>query len=231
VEAVAGAEIEDWVYVTGAGGTATLLVHATLAGALDVPPVPVNEDDWITSVYGDVRNVDPCTDQTLTSDELLRPEGGQSDRVGVSLGIASGYQQSGENWFPTLYEGESLEVERRSDLEWVLEEPEFPGCSGELLEVVAKSTGSLASSLTLQVDVPTNQWSRVSASATAEAKCVGPFSCNLHAIMPAQISITSPNGTLVAWHGIAGLTRVPEADHGGIAALATLGWMLRRRLA
>jgi hypothetical protein len=92
------------------------------------------------------------------------------------------------------------------------------------------STGSLASSLTLQVDVPTNQWTRVSASASAEASCIGPFSCNLHATMPAQISITSPNGTLVAWHGIAGLTRVPEAEHGGIAALAMLGWMLRRRL-
>ncbi len=221
VEAVAGAEIEDWIYVTGAGATATLVVQATLSGALDVPPVPVSEEDWTTPVYGDVRSANPCSDQVLTSDELLRPEGGQSDRVGVALGIGSGYQQAGENWFPTLYESNSLEAERRSDLAWV-EEEGFPGCGGETLEVHDESTGSLASSLTLQVDVPTNQWSRVSASATAEARCIGPFSCALHASMPAQLSITSPNGTLVAWHGIAGLVRVPEPD-GAVAALVAAG--------
>lgn len=230
VEAVAGAEIEDWVYPTGAGATATLVVHATLAGALDTPPVPVAEDDWITPVYGDVRDHDPCSDQVLTSDELLRPEGGQSDRVAVSLGVGSGYQQSGGNWFPALYESESLEVERRSDLVYVLEEPEYPDCNTEILEVHGESVGALASSLTLQVDVPTNQWSRVRASTTAEARCIGPFSCALDASMPAQLSITSPNGTLVAWHGIAGLTHVPEpgALATALVAMGSLALLSRR---
>jgi hypothetical protein len=230
VEATAAAAIEDWVYVAGAGPTATLIVQATLAGALDTPPVPVNEEDWTTPVYGDVRDADPCSDQVLTSNELLRPEGSQSDRLGVSLSIGSGYQQTSGSWVPALVEGQGFEVERRFDLVWV-EEEGFPGCGGETLEVHGETTGALAPSLMLQVPVPTSQWTRVSASASAEASCIGPFSCNLHAVMPAQISITSPNGTLVAWHGIAGLTRVPEPAHGGIAALAMLGWMLRRRLA
>jgi hypothetical protein len=190
--------------------------------------VPVDEEDWTTPVYGDVRSADPCSDQVLTSDELLRPEGGQSNRVGAGLFVASAYQQSSGNWFPSLYEAQSFEVERRSDLEWV-EEEGFPGCGGETLEVNAESTGSLAPSLTLQVDVPTNQWTRVGASATAEASCLGPFSCDLHAIMPAQLSITSPNGTLVAWHGIAGLTRVPEPEHGVVAALGAIAWLARSR--
>jgi hypothetical protein len=48
---------------------------------------------------------------------------------------------------------------------------------------------------------------------------------------PVQLSITSSSGTLSSWSGIAGLTRVPEAQHGGIAALAALVSMLRRRRA
>jgi hypothetical protein len=228
VEAAATAEIEDWVYVTGAGATATLVVQATLAGDLDSPPVPVNAEDWTTPVYGDVRSANPCSDQVLTSNELLRPEGGQSNRVGASLSIASAYQQASGNWLPALHESQSIEVERRSDLEWV-EEEGFPGCGGETLEVNGESTGSLASSLTLQMDVPTNQWTRVAASATAEASCLGPFSCDLHAIMPAQLTITSPNGTLVSWHGIAGITSVPEPEHGLVGALGALAWLARGR--
>lgn len=228
VEATAAAAIEDWVYVTGAGPTATLIVQATLSGALDTPAVPVNEEDWTTPVYGDVRDADPCSDQVMTSKELLRPEGGQSDRLGVLLSIASGYQETGGSWVPALVEGQGFEVERRFDLVWV-EEEGFPGCSGETLEVHGETTGVLAPSLMLQVAVPTNQWTRVSASATAEARCIGPFACNLHAIMPAQLQVTSPNGTLVAWHGIAGLTRVPEPEYGIAAALAALTWMRSRR--
>lgn len=229
VEAVAGAQIEDWVYVTGAGATATLFLQATLSGDLDVPPVPVNDDDWTTPVYGDVREFNSCSDQFLTSDELLRPDGFQSTRLGASLFVASGYQQSSGNWFPTLNEGQGFEVERRSNLEWVIGEEGIPGCGDETLEANAESTGSLASSLTLQVDVPTNQWTRVGAGATAEASCLGPFACGLHASMPAQISITSPNGTLVSWHGIAGLTRVPEPEHGVVAALGAIAWLVRAR--
>ncbi len=64
IEANASAQIEDWVYVTGPGATATLAISATLAATIDTPLAPVTAEDWTTPVYGDIRNFDPCTDQT-----------------------------------------------------------------------------------------------------------------------------------------------------------------------
>lgn len=97
----------------------------------------------------------------------------------------------------------------------------------------AGAVGTLAPSLTLQVNVPTNQWARVSASSSAEATCLGPFRCDLDVAAPAQISVTEPNRTLVAWHGIAGLTAVPEPSNGIFAAFGALAVRerIRARLA
>ena len=77
---------------------------------------------------------------------------------------------------------------------------------------------------------PTNQWARVSINATSHALCEGPFSCNLDASAPAHVTVTSPNGTLKAWQGIAGLTPLPEPTSGLVpAAAALLAWADRRR--
>lgn len=228
VDATATAQIQDWVFVTGAGATATLVVSASIAASLDVPPVPVTDEDWTTPVYGDIREFNPCADAVTTSDELLDPSGLLSNEVQVSLAIDSGYQQVGQNWVPSIQGGQSLEVERSSDLHWADEEG-YPDCSDDFAEVTAGAVGTLAPSLTLQVVVPTNQWSRVSASATASASCFGPFRCDLDAAAPATISITSPNATLVAWQGIAGLTPVPEPTGSVAAGLGMLGLLARMR--
>ncbi len=228
VEATAAAQIQDWVYVTGPGATATLVLHAAIAGSIDVPPVPVTEEDWTTPVYGDIREFNPCADLVTTSDELLDPNGLQSNDLSISLSILAGYQQIGQQWVASIFGGESLDVERLSDFHWADEEG-FPDCSDDFAEVTPGATGTLAPSLALQVVVPTNQWARVSASATATASCLGPFHCDLDASAPAQITITSPNGTLVAWNGIAGLTAVPEPTSGIAAGLGAIALMARVR--
>ena len=228
IEAIASAEIEDWVYVTGAGATATLVVSASIAASIDIPPVPVTEEDWTTPVYGDIRNFDPCTDAVTTSDELLRPSGSQDDQLSVSLRISADFHQEDPEWVASLDEGTSLDVGRIADLHWADAEG-FPDCSDDFAEVTADGSGALAPSLTLQLDVPTNQWARVSASTFARATCLGPFACDLDVSAPAQVSVTSPNGTLVAWHGIAGLTRVPEPEQGLLAAIGAIAWLARAR--
>lgn len=227
VEATAAAQIQDWVYVTGGGATATLVVSATIAASIDVPFVPFTAADWTTPIYGDIRTFNPCADVVLTGDELLDPNGLQIDELDVSLGIFSGYQQVGPSWVPSVQGGQSLHVERSADLHWADEEG-LPDCSDDFAEVTAGAVGTLAPTLTLQVVVPTNQWARVSASTNAAASCLGPFSCNLDASAPATISVTSPNGSLVAWQGIAGLTPVPEPTGGLAAGLA--GSMLLARV-
>jgi len=230
VEATAAAQIQDWVYVTGGGATATLVVSATISASIDVPFVPLNVADWSTPVYGDIRAFDPCADVVTTSNELLDPNGLQINELDVALGIFSAYQQVGQSWVPSIQGGQSLHVERSSDLHWADEEG-LPDCSDDFAEVTPGSVGVLAPSLSLQVVVPTNRWTRVSASTSTMASCLGPFRCDLDAMAPAQISVTSPNGTLVAWNGIAGLTAVPEPTNGivaGIGAIAAIAGTRRR---
>lgn len=227
VEATASALIDDWVYVTGGGATATLVLDASIAGSIDVPPVPVNVADWTTPVYGDIRNFDPCADVVTTSNELLDPTGLLQNEIGVSLQIRSGYQQIGPNWVASIQGSEGLAVERSSDLHWADEEG-LPDCSDDFAEVTAGAVGALAPTLTLQVVVPTNQWSRVTATASASASCFGPFHCNLDASAPVDLAITSPNGSLVAWQGIAGLTAVPEPTGGLASGLCVLMLLARR---
>lgn len=228
VEAAAAAQIQDWVYVTGPGATATLVVSASIGASIDVPPVPVTLEEWSTPVYGDIRAFDPCADEVLTSDELLDPNGVQSNAVNLALSIESGFQQVGEQWLPAVSGGQGLDVTRLSDLHWADEES-LPDCSDDFAEVTAGAVGTLASSLIVELVVPTDQWARVSASAASTASCLGPFHCDLDASVPAQISVTSPDGTLVSWHGIAGLTAVPEPTNGMAASVGTIALLARVR--
>lgn len=228
VEASASANLQDWVFVTGAGATATLVVSATVSASLDTPPTPANTADWTTSIYGDIRNVNPCTDAVMTSDEVLRPSGLRKTDLEVLVQIQAGYQlQGGSNWVPSITGGSSVAVQRSADLHWADEEG-LPDCSDDFAEVTASSVGSLAPSVSVQRVVPTNQWARVSINTTSHALCEGPFFCDLDASAPAHVSVTSPNGTLQAWQGIAGLTPLPEPTSGLFAGIALMGWLTRR---
>ncbi len=230
VQARASAQIRDWVYVTGPGATATLVVSATIGASLSLPQVPVNNADWTTPVYGDIRQFNPCADNNPVGDQLLDPSGARTNQLSVSLGIASGYQLIGPTWVPSVQGSQNLDVERGADLHWADEEG-LPDCTDDFAVVTPISVGSFAPSLTLQVVVPTNQWARVSVATSAEADCVGPFACDLDATASADISVTSPNATLVAWQGIAGLTPIPEPTGGlaaGIAAMAFWSDGIRR---
>ncbi len=228
IEATASANLQDWVYVTGGGATATLVVSATVSGSLDTPPTPANPSDWITPIYGDIRNFNACSDVVLTSDELLRPSGLRKTDLEVALQISAGYQlQGGSNWVPSIVGGSSVSVQRSADLHWADEEG-LPDCSDDFAEVTASSVGSLSPTVSVQRDVPTNQWARVSINTTSHALCEGPFHCNLDASAPAHVTVTSPNGTLKAWQGIAGLTPLPEPTSGLFPAVAAMTWLARR---
>ena len=227
IEATSSANLQDWVYVTGAGATATLVVTASVSGFLDTPPPPVNNADWTTPVYGDIRNFNACSDVVLTSDELLRPSGLRKTDVEIALQISAGYQFVGGNWTPSITGGSSVSAQRSADLHWADEEG-LPDCSDDFAEVTSSSSGALSPSVSVQRVVPTNQWARVSINATSHALCEGPFSCNLDASAPAHVAVTSPNGTLKAWQGIAGLTPLPEPTNGLLPAITTLAWLARR---
>lgn len=206
LDATASAQIEDWVYVTGPAATATLVVSATVSATIDVPHAPAVDDDWSTPVYGDVRSFNPCSDAVLTSDELLRPSGLQQTDGQVSLAIASGYELQGAQWLPQVSGAQSQSISRAATLDWA--EGEEAGCSDDVATVTVNATGQPASSVLLETVVPTNQWARVTIGSSARAQCSGPFSCALSASASANVAITSPDGTLVAWQGIAGLPAV-----------------------
>ncbi|MBK7951923.1 MAG: hypothetical protein IPK00_25010 [Deltaproteobacteria bacterium] len=227
VEATGAANLQDWVYVTGSGATATLVVSASVSGTLDTPFAPVNPSDWITSIYGDIRTTNPCTDEVLTSNEVLRPSGLRKTELEVAVQISAGYALQGPEWVPSISGASALAVERSADLHWADSEG-FPDCSDDVAEVTTSSVGSPASSISVQRVVPTNQWAHVSIDATSHALCEGPFFCDLDASAPAHVSVTSPDGTLVAWQGIAGLTPVPEPSGGLVPAIAAFAWLARR---
>lgn len=229
VEATGTANLQDWVYVTGAGATATLVVSATVSGTLDTPPAPVNPSDWITSIYGDIRTTNPCTDEVLTSNEVLRPSGIRKTELEVAVQISAGYALQGPDWVPSISGASTLAAVRSADLHWADSEG-FPDCSDDVAEVTTSVVGSPASTISVQRVVPTNQWARVSINATSQALCEGPFFCNLDAAAPAHVTVTSPNGTLVSWQGIAGLTPVPEPTGGLLTASAALAWLAGRKV-
>jgi hypothetical protein len=203
LDAVANAQIEDWVYVTGPAATATLAISATVAATVTTPHAPADDDDWTTPVYGDVRAFNPCSDDVLTSDELLRPTGLHQTDVHVSLAISSGYELQNSQWIASISGAQDQLISRSAGLDWV--EGEEAGCSDDIATVAVNATGQLAPSISLELAVPTNQWARVTVASSARARCSGPFSCGLSAYAPADVEITSPDGSLVAWQGIAGL--------------------------
>lgn len=228
VDSTATAGIQDWIWVTGPGSTATLVVTATIGAALDTPPAPVTVADWTTPLYGDIRGFDPCSDVTLTSNERLRPTGLRQTRVEVGLGIAAQHQFTGGQWIPSIVGNAQLVATRSADLHWADEEG-LPDCSDDFAEVTTSSVGSLAPTLSVQRSVPTNQWTRVTVSTNVHALCEGPFDCDLDASAPVDVAITSPNGTLGALYGIAGLTPVPEAEGALFPLLGAAAALARRR--
>jgi hypothetical protein len=102
-----------------------------------------------------------------------------------------------------------------------------------VLEAVREEAGSLAGSASVQVDVATNRWIQVRTSLHTASSCDTPLLCDLGNSTggPTHLSITSPNGTLVAWHGLAGLQAVPEpgASVASLVACAVLLLAARRQ--
>ncbi len=246
-EAQASAEISDWVYVTGPGPTATVTLAASLDPNFNSVPMAVNDSDWFSEAFdADIRTVDPCGDveQPNFSGDAQRPEGVESSELSLGVSLRDQFE-SAEVCVPLDGGGETCSVEwsstnhgesvYKSDAviyEWVDTEGSGGDCSDDVLEASREEDGSLAGSASVQVDVATNQWIQVRAFLNAASSCDTPLLCDLlnSTLGPTQLSISSPNGTLVAWHGIAGLTRVPEPEHGFLAALAALALVGRRRL-
>lgn len=239
VEAEANVLIHDWVYVDGPGPTATVHVSATIAPHVDSPVQGTSEEFWTTQAYGDVRSVDPDDPNGLDPD-LLEPTLTQRARLEVRLDI--------DQWsFEEICEGEGEDIfcfeewvqqsaatasalrENYLSLDWVYPpapDPPFP-------DLVPADTDTLTGTLATQATINTGEWVEVSAQVIASVDCEGAFACDLDSATgnPVQLSITSPDGTLVAWHGIAGLTRVPEPSDTslGFVAAVALGLLARRR--
>jgi hypothetical protein len=247
-EAQATAGLSDWVYVTGPNPTTVVLV-ASFDANFDNVPMPANDSDWFSEAFDeDIRLLAPCGDYERPdfSGDAEPPEGVESSELALNVSLRDNFvsqeicNDDGEGgppvcftqWTSTLH-GESVGRNDAVIYEWVDgEAPDDADCNDDVLEAVREEEGSLSGSASVQVDVATNQWVQVRTSLHVASSCDTPLLCDLSNSTggPTQLSITSPNGTLVAWHGIAGLTRVPEPEYGVFAALATLGWMLRRRL-
>ena len=247
-QAQATAALSDWVYVTGPNPTATVTVTASLDASFDSVPMPANDSDWFSEAFDqDIRLLDPCGgyESPDFSGDAERPEGVESSELSLGVSLRDGYTSEIVCYEPPegtpvcttewtfTHHGESV---FRSDAvlyEWVDgEAPDDADCNDDVLEAVREEEGALSGSASVQVEVATNQWIQVATSLHVESLCDTPLLCSLGNSTggPTHLSITSPNGTLVAWHGIAGLTRVPEPEYGGIGALAALVWLVRRRL-
>lgn len=238
IDAEGNVLIHDWVYVDGAGPTATVHVSATIDPFVDSPVQGTSDEFWTTEAYGDVRTVDPDSPSGLDPD-LLEPTLTQSARLEVRLDIDEWFfeefcEGEGEDvfcfeeWVSQSAASASALRENYLYLDWVYPpspDPPFP-------DLVPDDTDTLAGTLATQATIETGQWVEVSAQVIATVDCEGAFACDLDASTgdPVQISITSPDGTLVAWHGIAGLTRVPEPDAAGsiATAIAVIGALARR---
>jgi hypothetical protein len=211
--------------------------------------MPANDSDWFSEAFDeDIRLLAPCGGEYERPDfsgDAERPEGQESSELSLGVSLRDNYTSEvvcyeppegtpvcTTEWTSTSH-GEGVYRSDAVFYEWVDgEAPNDADCSDDVLEAYREEEGSLSGSASVQVDVATNQWIRVQTNLHVESLCETPLLCDLvnSTGSPTQLSISSPNGTLVAWHGIAGLTRVPEPEYGVFAALATLGWMLRRRL-
>lgn len=231
LRSTASARLGDWIFVSGAGETATVTVAATLPVVLDEPDANADDEgisSWITQGSGDLRelgcfgpiepNVNQFTrfrfDIELTRwsfDEICEFD----EEIGEEVCI--------EEWVATPVGTQT--VSRTREMHTV-------GCESALA-LVPSDTGALPASTQLQVEIPTNEWVQLYVTTSTDADCEGAMACDLDAQTsgPIAVSVTSPSGELVAWQGIAGVTRVPEPGSvPSIAvALAAIARMRSRR--
>lgn len=249
-EAQATASLVDWVYVTGPNPTATVTLVASFDPNFGSVPMPGNDSDWFSEAFDeDIRLVAPCGgayERPDFSGDAERPEGVESSELALNLSLWDNFasqeicEDPGEGQPPVCFtqwthtsHGESVYRSDAVIFEWVDgEAPDDADCNDDVLEASREEEGTLSGSASVQVNVATNQWIQVRTSLHVASSCDTPLLCDLSNSTggPTHLSVSSPNGTLVAWHGIAGLTRVPEPQYGGMAAFAALTWMVRRRL-
>ena len=231
LRSTAFARLGDWIYVTGAGATATVTVAATLPVALDAPdddPDDVSPSEWITQGSGDLRD--------LLCNDPVEPTVIQYTRFRFDIDVTrsafeevcedddeGGNPVCNDEWVDTPIGTHTVIRER---------EMHTVGCESSLA-LVSSDTGALPGSTQLQVQIPTNEWVQLSVTTSTDADCEGAMACSLDAQTtgPIEVSVTSPNGELVAWQGVAGVTRVPEPEWAGGAAIAAVAMLARRRAA
>lgn len=230
------ASLNDWIYVTGPASTATVTLAASIDATVEAPVAVGNSGEyWITQGYGDLREVDAFNP---TSGDLLPATVSQMANLQVFLEVTEwsfeavcepiddeGNEICSDEWVPEVIADATALREREMLLQYEVLETETT------TEMLSFDTGPLPSSLTVQATVPTGRWVEVRLSVSSDTECKGAKNCDLDAYTsdPVQLSITSPGATLAAWHGVAGLTRVPEPAGGALAALVALGWITRRR--
>jgi hypothetical protein len=246
-EAQATAALADWVYVTGPNPTATVTLVASFDPNFGSVPMPANDSDWFSEAFDeDIRLLAPCGgyERPDFSGDAQPPEGEESSELALNLSLRDNFvsqqvcDDGGEGGPPICFtqwsstnHGESIYKIDAVIYEWVDgEAPNDADCNDDVLEAYREEEGSLLGGASVQVDVATNQWIQVRTSLHVASSCDTPLLCDLSNSTggPTHLSISSPNGTLVSWHGIAGLTRVPEPQHGIVAALTALAWLTRR---
>jgi len=231
IVATSSVDLKDWVYVTGPGATATVTMTATFDVSLDTPSAASNIDpqSWITQAYGDVLAFNACDAYAAGSGQLL-PTASQRTKFTFGMGIRDFQRKEvcryvgpeGEEeevctieWVAGTAGGsQSIAREAWSDVDWS-DGPSTELCNDDLPSETHDIVGAIIPpTVSLPVEIPTNRWIEVQAGLDLSASCSGAFACNLDAFIgnPVTLSITSPNGTLVAWNGIAGLQPVPEPE-------------------
>lgn len=232
ISSTASARLGDWIYATGPGATATVVVDATLPVVLDEPDAVVGNggpSDWVTQGSGNLL--------TLGCNSPIEPNVFQFTRFRLDFELS--------RWtFEEVCEEDGEGGELICNDEWVetLLGTQTVGRTREMttgncatgLELIPSDTGALPGAAQLQVQIPTNEWVQLYVTTSTDARCEGAMACALDArtSSPIEVSISSPNATLAAWHGVAGLTPVPEPGSAATlaAALAALVSMGRRRM-
>lgn len=239
VRARASAGLSDWVWVEGAGPTATITLSAVLDYAPDMS-FPVN---FTTQAYGDM-----ATNPDLSTAQANLVDGTKDIEAEVGLAIRYAYETT-EVCVPPDGEGEwichdELDYQEQSieryhrrgfDIEWsdngtpgsgVEEDDDYPYTDS--FEFGAE----IAATQSVQATVPTNTWVLIGAYGSFDAECEGPLVCSITSTNEISISASTSAGTLYSLAGIAGIT-VPEpgAFATGIAALLGVTTAAARRRA
>lgn len=221
ISAIASASLGDWIYVTGAGPTATLVVNASIDEEIDDPVEILNSNDWITEGVGDLRELPVCGG----SGPIAYAD--QYTRFFYRFQVTNWELMQG-NWTASPVASRSLEERRYSYLDY----PPVDICNSDPI-IVQQDTAPMPNADEFQATVPTNRWLSIDALVVAESECGGSLACNLLAQSgdPVAISLSSPDATIVSWQGIAGTTRVPEpgAAAGSAMMIGALVALVRRR--